>query len=77
MIDINYILSQYPDAKVFEDGFEVSQAKYNGGAGRVAPIIQKKKWGGEAWLIYTDKYAVKILYISRGNRFSLQRHRRS
>ena len=74
MIDIDYILKQYPGAKVYEDGFEVAKAKYNGSAGIVTPIIQEKKWGGEAWLIYTDAYALKILYVSQGQRLSLQRH---
>ncbi|MDR3642394.1 MAG: cupin domain-containing protein [Candidatus Doudnabacteria bacterium] len=75
MIDLDYILKQYPGAKVFDDGFEVGEAKYGGGAGLVLPIIQKKKWGGEAWLIYTDKYALKILFVSQGNRLSLQKHK--
>lgn len=75
MIDIDYILKQYPGSKVYEDGFEVTKAKHSGAAGTVLPIVQKKKWGGEAWLIYTDKYALKILYVNQGNRFSLQRHK--
>lgn len=75
MIDIDYILKQFPGAKVYEDGFEVTQAKHDGSAGKSLPIIQKKKWGGEAWLIYTDRYALKILYVNQGNRFSLQRHK--
>ncbi len=75
MIDIDYILRKHPGAKVFEDGFEVSEAKYSGGAGLVQTIVQKKRWGGEAWLIYNDKYALKILYISQGSRLSLQKHR--
>jgi mannose-6-phosphate isomerase-like protein (cupin superfamily) len=74
MIDINYILKKYPGAKIYEDGFEVTKAKYTGVAGQIMPIVQKKRWGGEAWLIYTDKYALKILYVSQGNRLSLQKH---
>jgi mannose-6-phosphate isomerase-like protein (cupin superfamily) len=75
MIDINYILSKYPGAKVFEDGFDVKEALYSGVAGKVVPIVQKKLWGGEVWLIYNSKYALKILYISQGQRLSLQRHK--
>ncbi|MFA5991311.1 MAG: cupin domain-containing protein [Candidatus Doudnabacteria bacterium] len=75
MIDINYILSKYPGAKVFEDGFNVSEAIHSGQAGKVVPIVQKKRWGGEVWLIYNNKYALKILYISQGQRLSLQRHK--
>jgi mannose-6-phosphate isomerase len=75
MITLDYILKQHLGAKVFEDGFEVTDAKYDGKAGKVTPIVQKKKWGGEAWLIYTDKYALKILYVSQGSRLSLQRHK--
>ena len=75
MIDVDYILKQHPGAKVYEDGFEVTEAKHNGVAGKVVPIVQKKKWGGEAWLIFTDKYALKILYVNKGNRLSLQRHK--
>lgn len=74
MIDVNYILNKHPGAKVFEDGFEVTEAKYAGAAGEVQTIVQKKRWGGEAWLIYNDKYALKILYISQGSRLSLQKH---
>ena len=76
MIDVNHILSQFPGAKVFKDGFEVSQAKHAGREGLASPVIQEKKWGGEAWLIYTDKYALKILYVSQGSRLSLQKHRK-
>ncbi|MCL5666770.1 MAG: cupin domain-containing protein [Patescibacteria group bacterium] len=76
MIDINYILSQYPGAKLYQDGFEVSLAKHNGAAGKIVPAVQEKKWGGEAWLVYTDKYALKMLYISQGHRLSLQRHQK-
>ena len=75
MFNIESILKQYPGAKVFEDGFEVGEAKYSGGAGIITPIIQKKKWGGEVWLVYTDKYALKILYVNSGNRLSLQKHK--
>lgn len=74
-MDIDYILKQYPGAKIYDDGFEVTQAKHNGSVGNTIPIIQKKNWGGEVWLIYTDKYALKILYINKGNRLSLQRHK--
>ncbi len=74
MIDINYILNKYPQAKVFEDGFNPLEAKHNGELGKVQVNIQKKKWGGEAWLVYTDKYALKILYVNKGSRLSLQKH---
>ena len=75
MIDLDYILSKHPGAKVYEDGFEAKEAKHNGSAGKINPIVQKKRWGGEAWLIYTDKYALKILYVNQGNRLSLQKHK--
>ena len=75
MIDLDYILKKHPGAKVFEDGFDVTEAKYGGEAGKVTPVVQKKKWGGEAWLVYTDKYALKILYVNQGNRLSLQKHK--
>ncbi len=75
MIDLDYILSKHPGAKVFEDGFKVEDAKSSKEAGEVLPIVQKKKWGGEAWLYYGDQYALKILYVNQGQRLSLQRHK--
>ncbi len=42
---------------------------------KLNPRIVKKPWGREIWLVVTDKYALKILEINAGNRFSLQYHR--
>lgn len=75
MIDIDYILSKHPGARVYEDGFEVTEGKHDGAVGIITPVVQKKRWGGEAWLVYTDRYALKILYVNQGNRLSLQRHK--
>lgn len=36
--------------------------------------IRPKPWGQEIWFAHTDKYAGKILCISKGHRFSLQYH---
>lgn len=33
-----------------------------------------KPWGKEIWFAHTDKYAGKILFISKGHRYSLQYH---
>lgn len=42
---------------------------------KLIPRIVKKPWGRELWLVVTDKYALKILEINAGKRFSLQYHR--
>lgn len=36
--------------------------------------IKEKPWGKEIWFAHTDKYAGKILCISKGHRYSLQYH---
>ena len=36
--------------------------------------IKVKPWGREIWFAHTDKYAGKILEISKGHRYSLQYH---
>ncbi len=36
--------------------------------------IKPKPWGKEIWFAHTNKYAGKILCISKGQRFSLQLH---
>jgi mannose-6-phosphate isomerase len=36
--------------------------------------IKLKPWGKEIWFAHTDKYAGKILHISKGHRYSLQYH---
>lgn len=36
--------------------------------------IVDKPWGQEVWLVHNDKYALKILKINKGHRFSLQYH---
>ena len=37
--------------------------------------IVEKPWGREEWIAVTDKYALKIIYIKKGTRSSLQLHR--
>lgn len=34
----------------------------------------EKPWGSELWLVCNDKYALKIITINKGHRFSLQYH---
>jgi len=36
--------------------------------------IKLKPWGKEIWFAHTDKYAGKILHITKGHRYSLQYH---
>ena len=36
--------------------------------------VVSKPWGKEIWFAHTDKYAGKILEISKGHRYSLQYH---
>ena len=36
--------------------------------------IVEKPWGRELWLVVTDRYAAKVLEISKGHRLSLQYH---
>lgn len=38
--------------------------------------IVKKPWGEEHWLAHTDRYAGKILIVKKGQRLSLQYHRK-
>lgn len=33
-----------------------------------------KPWGEEIWLVHNDKYALKIIRLNKGHRFSLQHH---
>ena len=42
---------------------------------KLKPRIVKKPWGKEIWLVVNNKYALKILEINAGKRFSLQYHR--
>ena len=37
--------------------------------------IVEKPWGREEWIAVTDKYALKIIYIKKGTRSSLQLHK--
>jgi mannose-6-phosphate isomerase-like protein (cupin superfamily) len=37
--------------------------------------IVEKPWGREEWIAVTDKYALKIIYLNKGTRSSLQLHR--
>lgn len=63
------------NARSFPDGFNVELARHSGEPGAVKPSIQEKKWGWELWLVFTDKYALKVLYVNKGHRLSLQRHK--
>ena len=50
------------------------------GVARVAqvpgrPKIIEKPWGREIWYAHTDRYAGKILEVTRGHLLSLQKHR--
>lgn len=36
--------------------------------------IKLKPWGREIWFAHTDKYAGKVLEITKGHRYSLQYH---
>lgn len=38
-------------------------------------VIKEKPWGSEVWFAHTDKYAGKILKVSKGHRLSLQYHK--
>ena len=38
------------------------------------PEIKLKPWGREIWFAHTEKYAGKILEVTKGNRYSLQYH---
>lgn len=41
----------------------------------VKPKIVPKPWGREIWYAHTDRYAGKILEVTRGHMLSLQKHR--
>lgn len=69
------IQKRFGKLKIYKDGFTVSKARYGGRAGIVKPIVQEKPWGGEVWLIFTKRYALKIMYFEKGKRFSLQKHK--
>jgi len=38
------------------------------------PRTVDKPWGRELWFAHTDRYAGKLLYVSKGERLSLQFH---
>ncbi len=38
------------------------------------PEIKLKPWGKEIWFAHNDKYAGKVLFITKGHRYSLQYH---
>ena len=43
----------------------------------VAPVREvNKPWGGELWVAVTEQYALKIISIKKGQRSSLQYHRK-
>ena len=70
------IKKRFGNIKIHPDGFRVNLAKYSGPSGLVKPVVQDKPWGGEVWLIFTKRYASKILYIEPHKRFSLQKHKK-
>ena len=39
-------------------------------------IVKQKPWGREIWFAWTGSYAGKILEIEKGQRFSLQYHKK-
>jgi quercetin dioxygenase-like cupin family protein len=39
------------------------------------PKVVSKPWGREIWYAHTDRYAGKILEVTRGHLLSLQKHR--
>lgn len=39
------------------------------------PKIVDKPWGREIWYAHTDRYAGKVLEVTRGHLLSLQKHR--
>ncbi len=41
---------------------------------KLEPKIVDKPWGEEVWLVHNDKYALKILKITKSHKFSLQYH---
>lgn len=41
----------------------------------VKPRIVPKPWGREIWYAHTERYAGKILEVTRGQLLSLQKHR--
>ena len=69
------IKKRFGKVKIYKDGFRVSLALHRGKSGQVKPIVQEKPWGAEVWLIFTRRYASKILILEKGKRFSLQKHR--
>lgn len=69
------IEKRFGKIKIYRDGFRVSMAKHRGGSGPIQPIVQEKPWGAEVWLIFTKRYALKLLMIEKGQRFSLQKHK--
>ena len=68
------IKKRFGGAKIYRDGFRVSLALHRKGSGKIKPVVQEKPWGAEVWLIFTKRYASKILFLEKGKRFSLQRH---
>ena len=41
-----------------------------------APKVVPKPWGREVWYAHEEKYAGKILEVTKGHRLSLQKHER-
>lgn len=74
-MDQNIFQNLIKSAQKFPDGFDVALAKHNGAVGTVSQSVQEKRWGWELWLVFTDKYALKVLHVNKGHRLSLQRHR--
>lgn len=44
--------------------------------GLIPGVIVRKPWGEEHWLTYNRLYALKVLIVHPGSRFSLQHHDR-
>lgn len=63
----------YGKLAIFPDAFAVNRALYQGPSRIIQPIFQDKPWGGELWF-FPGQYALKILFIEKGHRFSLQKH---
>lgn len=70
------IARRFGKVKIYQDGFRVSLALHRGTSRQVKPIVQEKPWGAEIWLVFTRRYAFKILLIEKGKRFSLQTHKK-
>ena len=53
--------------KIIRDGFFMVL--------KLKPKEVEKPWGKETWLVYNDRYALKLIFIAKGKRLSLQYHK--